>query len=73
MREAAARADTYKQEEIEEKGGSSLASSKVTQRMFDSYLKLCPLPKWPNKDLSDEESRGVALGVHCRLHYIPEG
>lgn len=41
------------------KGGTALASSKVTQRMFDSYLKLCPLPKWPNKDLSDEERRRV--------------
>lgn len=40
------------------KGGTALASSKVTQRMFDSYLKLCPLPKWPNKDLSDEGSQG---------------
>lgn len=29
--------------------------------MFDSYLKVCPLPKWPNKDLSEtrwEEEKG---------------
>lgn len=44
--------------EKEGKEESALASSKVTQRMFDSYLKLCPLPKWPNKDLSDEGSQG---------------